>query len=49
MKNDPRRTLGEMEDIRFILTLRGIDEAEVRGYFDRAGLRDRYDELKRLG
>ena len=49
MKNDPRRTLGEMEDIRFILTLPGIDEAEVRGYFARAGLRDRYDELKRLG
>jgi len=49
MKNDPRRTLGEMEDIRFILTLPGIDEAEVRGYFERAGLRHRYDELKRLG
>lgn len=49
MKNDPRRTLGEMEDIRFILALPGIDEPEVRGYFERAGLRDRYDELKRLG
>ena len=49
MKNDPRRTLGEMEDIRFILTLPGIDEAKSRGYFERADLRDRYDDLKRLG
>lgn len=40
---------GEMEDIRFILTLPGIDEPEVRGSFGRAGLRDRYDEPKRLG
>lgn len=49
MKNDPRRTLGEMADIRFILTLPGIDEGEIRGYFERAGLRDRYDDLERLG
>ena len=49
MRNDPRRTLGEMEDIRFILTLPGIDEGEIRGYFECAGLRARYDELKRLG
>ena len=49
MKNDPRRTLGEMEDIRFILALPGIDEGEILGYFERAGLRARYDELKRLG
>jgi hypothetical protein len=38
-----------MEDIRFILTLPDIDEGEIRGYFERAGLRERYDELKRLG
>lgn len=49
MKNDPRRTLGELDDIRFLLELPGIDEEEIRGYFERAGLRDRYDELKRLG
>ncbi|MBI2206116.1 MAG: hypothetical protein HYU41_19950 [Candidatus Rokubacteria bacterium] len=48
MKNDPRRTLREMEDVRFLLTLPGINEDEVRGYFDRVGLRDRYDELRRL-
>ena len=49
MKNDPRRTLKEMADIRFLLELPGIDEEEIRGYFERAGLSDRYDELKRLG
>jgi hypothetical protein len=25
-----------------------VDDAEVRNYFERAGLKDRYDELKRL-
>lgn len=49
MKNDPRRTLREMEDVRFILTLSDVDEEEICGYFERAGLRERYDELKRLG
>jgi hypothetical protein len=49
MKNDPRRTLKELEDIRFLLELPGVDEDEIRGYFERAGLHDRYDELKRLG
>lgn len=49
MKNDPRRTLGEMDDIRFLLGLPGVDEQEIRGYFERAGLQERYDDLKRLG
>jgi len=49
MKNDPARTLQELADIRLLLGLPGVDEDEVRGYFERAGLRDRFDELKRLG
>lgn len=49
MKNDPQRTLRDLDDIRFLLQLPGIDDAEIRGYFERAGLRDRYEELKRLG
>jgi hypothetical protein len=49
MKNDPQRTLGEMDDIRFLLGLPGVDEQEIRGYFERAGLRERYDDLRRLG
>ncbi len=48
MKNDPSRTLKEMADLQFLLRLPELDEDEVRGYFERSGLRDRYDELKRL-
>ncbi len=47
MKNDPGRALQEMADIRFLLKLPGIDEEEVRGYFEKAGLREQYDEIKR--
>jgi hypothetical protein len=48
MKNDPGRTLQEMADIQFLLQVPGIDEVEVRGYFERAGLLERYHEIKRL-
>ena len=48
MKNDPGRTLQEMADIQFLLRLPGVDEEEVRGYFERAGLLERYHEIKRL-
>jgi hypothetical protein len=49
MKNDPSRTLREMADIQFLLSLPGIDEAEVRAYFEQSGLLERYLEIKRLG
>ncbi len=49
MKNDPSRSLQEMADILFLLGLPGIDEEEVRAYFERAGLKEKYDEIKRLG
>lgn len=45
MKNDPSRTFQEMSDIRFLLTLPGIDRREVEGCFDRYELRNRFDEL----
>jgi hypothetical protein len=48
MKNDPSRTLQEMADIQFLLRLPGIDDEEIRGYFERAGLLERYHEIKRL-
>jgi hypothetical protein len=48
MKNDPSRTLQEMADIQFLLRLTDIDDQEVRGYFERSGLLDRYLEIKRL-
>jgi len=36
-----------MADIRFLLQLDGVDEAEVREYFEKAGLGDKFDEIKR--
>lgn len=47
MKNDPGRTLQEMADIGFLLQLDGVDEEEIEQYFDRAGLREKFDEIKR--
>jgi hypothetical protein len=49
MRNDPSRTLQEMADIRFLLGLPGVDRGEIRGYFERAGLVERYDEIERYG
>jgi hypothetical protein len=37
-----------MADIQFLLRLPGVDEEEIRGYFERAGLLERYHEIKRL-
>jgi hypothetical protein len=48
MKNDPSRTLQDMADVQFLLRLPGVDEEEIRGYFERAGLLERYGEIKRL-
>lgn len=45
MKDDPSRTLQEMLDVQFLLRLPGVDRAEVRGYFERQGLADRFDEI----
>ena len=47
MKNDPQRTFQEMADIRFLLTIPGVDRREIQDYFERQGLKDRYDELER--
>ncbi len=47
MKNDPGRTFQEMNDIRFLLTLPGVDRHQAESYFDRQGLGDRLDEIKR--
>lgn len=45
MKNDPSRTFQEMADIRFLLGLPGVDRAEIRAYFERHGMKERFDEL----
>jgi hypothetical protein len=47
IKNDPRRTFKDLADVQALMRLPGIDTEEVRGYFQRAGLGDRYDELQR--
>lgn len=45
MKNDPARAFQELADIRALLALPGVDREEVRGYFARHGLTERFDEL----
>jgi hypothetical protein len=47
MKNDPGRTFQEMTDIRFLLNLPGIDRPKAESYFERQGLGDRLNEIKR--
>ena len=46
MKNDPARTFQELADIRFLLTLPGVDRQEVRAYFERHGLEESFHELE---
>lgn len=46
-KNDPSRTLQDLADVRFLLELPGVDRAEIRGYFEKHGLKHLFDELER--
>ncbi len=48
MKNDPQRTFQEMADILFLLRLPQIDEQEVKAYFEKEGLLERFNELKNI-
>jgi hypothetical protein len=45
MRNDPSRILPDLADVQYLLRLEGTDRAEVRGYFERAGLLQWYDRL----
>jgi hypothetical protein len=45
MKDAPERTWQDLVDIGYLLRLPGVDHAEVRGYFARAGLDDKWREL----
>lgn len=47
MKNDPARTFQEMADIRFLLSLPGVDRKEIRAQFERHGLDGRFDDLEK--
>ena len=48
MKEDPGRTFKEMADLEFLLRLPRIRMDEVRGYFERHGLVERFHELRRF-
>lgn len=47
MKNFPHRALFESEDVRLLLDLPGVDETAVREYFERQGLLELYDAIKK--
>jgi hypothetical protein len=47
MKNDPSRTLQELADIGFLIHLPGIDQEEVRKYFEEGGLLNSYEEIRK--
>jgi hypothetical protein len=46
IKNDPARRHQELADIRFLMSLPGIDRDEIRGYFESSGLGGLYGELE---
>jgi hypothetical protein len=47
IKTDPSRTLQDLSDIQFLLGLPGVDEDEVRVYFEKSGLLRLYEEIKK--
>lgn len=47
MRDAPERRWQDMADIGYLITLEGVDRAEVRGYFDKAGLKGQWHELER--
>jgi len=47
MKNDPTRLFQDLADIRFLLTVPGVDRRQIEDYFVRQGLKDRFDELEK--
>jgi hypothetical protein len=48
IKNDPSRTFRELADIQFLMSLPGVNQEQIRTYFDKGGLLERYDELREL-
>jgi hypothetical protein len=41
------RALQDLADVRSLLLQPGIDQAEVEGYFARAGLEEKLDEIRK--
>lgn len=48
MKNDPERTFQEMADILFLMQLPGSNRTEIRDYFEKLGLIDKYNEIQKI-
>jgi hypothetical protein len=48
MKNDPERTFQEMADILFLMQQPGIDKKQIRSYFEKQGLLDKYHEIQKI-
>jgi hypothetical protein len=48
MKQDPARTWQEMADIGYLVTLEGVDRAEIEGYFQAADLGEQWHAIARL-
>ena len=46
IKNDPDRKLQDLADIKALSQLPGVDAAEIRGYFDRLGMAELYEEIR---
>ena len=47
IRDAPERTWQDLADIGYLLRLEGLDREEVRGYFVRAGLEEKWHELAR--
>ena len=45
LKNDPDRAFRDLEGLRFLLHLPGVDQSAIRRYFERHGLGERFDEI----
>lgn len=45
MKNNPDRTLREMADLKFLLSMPDVDRSTIKGYFEKYGQEDKYREL----
>jgi hypothetical protein len=48
MKDAPDRTWQDLVDIAFLFRLEGVNREEVRGYFEKAGLLERWHELTQV-
>lgn len=48
LKNDPSRGLIDLDDLRRLYALPGVDREEIRGYFERAGLLGAFQQIEEI-